>query len=148
MPHINLIWPFIPDVGNNFATESQRIKQRLSHVKPFDVKFSKDSFNYFEHKQCVLWLGPLENNQPASQHNSVMELQKILQDLYPDHYDKSKEFQPHLTLGRFNRKQIDRVIKDFQQNWQDIEFKVNQIYLISRKGFNDPFEIKETISFQ
>ncbi|CAD5115900.1 DgyrCDS4835 [Dimorphilus gyrociliatus] len=147
MPHINLIWPFVPDMDCNFDLEFVKISQALSKLAPFKVKFTQKSFSFFEHKQCVLWLNPLENDHDDNPHPSVIKLQKILQNLYPNYYDGTKEFVPHLTLGRFQRKHINNVRENFQKDWKDIEFEVNKIYLISRKGFEDPFEIKKEISF-
>jgi hypothetical protein len=62
MPHINLVYPFIPDNNNgeNFLDASQRIQNALSDMEPFQIRFTKDSFKYFMHrKNCTLWLKPL-----------------------------------------------------------------------------------------
>ena len=62
MPHINLVYPFIPDNdnGRNFLDASKKIQDALSDVEPFRVRFTKDTFKYFMHrKSCTLWLKPL-----------------------------------------------------------------------------------------
>ena len=60
MPHINMVYPFYKDDGNIFAENAEFLKCNLQRLKPFKVRFSKQSFNYFIHKKyCTLWLRPL-----------------------------------------------------------------------------------------
>ncbi|KAK6171538.1 hypothetical protein SNE40_019706 [Patella caerulea] len=91
-----------------------------------------------------------EKNPNTNFHPSVMNLQKNLENLYPDFNDlstiNSAGFQPHLTLGQFKKSEIKKFLENFKSNWKPIDFKVDEIYLISRVGFADKFEIRETIS--
>jgi len=56
MPHINLIYPFVP--ANEFANIVGPLTQGLSSLQPFNLTF--DSFDFFEHgaRSCTLFLKP------------------------------------------------------------------------------------------
>ena len=82
-------------------------------------------------------------------HPSVMKLQKTLEEIYPDFTDLSNRselgFQPHLSLGQFSFSNIESKMEQFKRTWKDEVFTVDQIYLISRKDFDDPFHIRHTV---
>ncbi|CAH1786687.1 unnamed protein product [Owenia fusiformis] len=82
-------------------------------------------------------------------HPAVMKLQACLEaqfQLCDDLSNKSLNgFAPHLTLGQFKNQIVAKRLDDFCREWKDIEFEVNEIYMISRKDFNDPFHIRERI---
>ena len=62
MPHINLVYPFVPDVddGNAFFDAANKIQKALSSLEPLTICFTADSLKYFRHhKNCTLWLKPL-----------------------------------------------------------------------------------------
>ena len=59
MPHINLLYPFLPDFEANFPDAAEKMKSGLAKIPPFKMTFSKDSFGYFSHrKSATLWLKP------------------------------------------------------------------------------------------
>lgn len=72
MPHINMLYPFIPynDHEDEFRAAAERIRLGLEHVPPFRITFPKEAFGYFAHrKKTTMWLKPLEEASPnASPH--------------------------------------------------------------------------------
>ena len=85
----------------------------------------------------------------SGSHASVFEIESILRNTFPQLDDQVKKghggFHPHLTLGQFPTREIEKVILEFQKNWTDITFDVGHIFLISRKDFNDPFHVRQTV---
>lgn len=152
---------------------ASKLSDSLKNFKPFTISFTKDSFGYFKHKQsCTLWLKPLLRTDDyagdlsiSSQHEGearagfqqstlphhpdTLKLQSQLHAEFPMCDDLSKiseaGFQPHLSLGQFKSSNIDEFASKFQEEWVDFELKVSEIYLISRKDFNDPFHIRHSV---
>jgi hypothetical protein len=54
-------------------------------------------------------------------------------------------FTPHLSLGQFPPGTVDTFQQEFSQDWTDIDFEVNEVHLISRSDFNDPFHIQHSV---
>jgi RNA recognition motif-containing protein len=42
---------------------------------------------------------------------------------------------------------VEKARSEFQDSWKSIEFEVSEVYMISRSGFDDPFEIRYVIPF-
>ena len=82
-------------------------------------------------------------------HPDLLSLQSKLEDLYPYCKDQSQisplGFQPHLSLGQFSRKDIVDFMEQFKEDWVDLEFEVNEICLISREDFDDPFHVRHRV---
>lgn len=174
MPHINMLYPFIKDNmdGESFKEAADKLSKGLQNIKPFRVTFSKVSFGNFRHKKsCTFWLSPLDVTMADGQnleadstcasglkrgpdnlpipHSTVIEIQQIMEGVFPlcDDLGKISEagFTPHLSLGQCQPKKVDQLIEDFQTEWQDMEFDVNCVYMISRKDFHDPFHIRYAV---
>lgn len=63
MPHINMLYPFVPDAldGQIFEDAAKIIQQVCKEIEPFRVVFSKESFGYFKHrKNATMWLKPVD----------------------------------------------------------------------------------------
>jgi len=143
MPHINMVYPFIP--GENFPDVVEDLKVSLSSISPFKIAF-KD-LGYFQHKgSCTLWANP------RTESNELIQLNNILESTFPyckDLSSKSDEgFSPHLTLGQFTSKEIQQKVKEFEQSWNSIEWTCSEVYLICRQGFDDPFKIIYRVPFE
>lgn len=82
-------------------------------------------------------------------HSQVCVLQKKLEEEFPQCSEvgsiSEEGFKPHLTLGQFPAKNVEKCIESFQSDWKDITFEVKEIYLISREDFEDPFHIRQAI---
>lgn len=168
MPHINLLFPFITDYETQLPDAAHKIQTGMVPICPFKVTFNKDSFGYFSHKKkAVLWLKPFwkqctsenqtdvndtagagaANNAASYSHNpSVLGIQKQLEILFPEFNELSSRtdngFQPHLTLGQFRPKDVERVKVQYQKDWNDFDFEVKEVYIISRSDLYDPFHVR------
>eukprot|EP01105_Mastigella_eilhardi_P023021 TRINITY_DN5756_c0_g1_i1.p1 TRINITY_DN5756_c0_g1~~TRINITY_DN5756_c0_g1_i1.p1 ORF type:complete len:403 (-),score=92.85 TRINITY_DN5756_c0_g1_i1:893-1936(-) len=132
MPHINMVYPFVPE--SQFEKAAEEIQQAVASLQPFKVSFN--ALGNFEHnpKNFTMWAGP-----EAEPQNALDVLQKKVVALYPFCDDLVEDFHPHMTLGQFKQKdQMSRF------SWAPISFTVNELYIISRTS-KDPFTIKHTI---
>jgi hypothetical protein len=48
-----------------------------------------------------------------------------------------------LTVGQTGEK--DKLIKQLQKDWKPLEFLCKEIYMISRSGKDEPFEVRKVI---
>jgi len=143
MPHVNMIYPFIP--VKNFPDVVKELKESIKNIQPF--KCILKQFNYFKHKSDVaMWLKP-ETEEPQQ----FLSVQKALENVVPycdDLSKKSKDgFTPHLSVGQFPTKDANKFLKELQSNWNTIEFTVREVLLIGRSGFEDPFEVYYKVPF-
>lgn len=139
MPHINLLYGFLPD--RYFLEAAAIITKNLTTFTPFQITFA--SYNFFKHRQsCTAWLQP----DPAGK-KSLKELQAILESIFPQCSEQRKKsaagFTPHLSVGQF--KNIAEA-KDNLPQWNSLTFKVESVYLISRRR-QDPFQIRYRSDF-
>ena len=62
MPHINVMYPFVPDNrdGGEFARAAAAARDALARVQPFRVRLER--FGHFVHGKysCTLWLDPAQ----------------------------------------------------------------------------------------
>ena len=139
MPHINLIYPFVPE------TEFGRIKTQLDSIlnasNAFDIEFDATSFQYFKQKsECTFHLRPNVTK-------AVCDLQKLIQDeLVKSLPINSRPFEAHLTLGQTTTSRISDLLIEMKAKWQSMRFPIDRVYLISRENDpNDLFSIKSQI---
>jgi len=97
MPHINLLFPFVPE--DQFSYAVSKAERGLRSVTPFTVKF--EDFGYFEHgRSNTLYLKPQDEPQ-----GGLISLQAKLVALFPQCTDLESKgatgFTPHLTVGQF-----------------------------------------------
>ncbi|MBD3198289.1 MAG: 2'-5' RNA ligase family protein [Candidatus Lokiarchaeota archaeon] len=140
MPHINLLYPFIPK--EDYENSVDQIKHNLREIDPFMLSLKE--FNYFQHKYqtYTLWLDPTPRKK-------ISTLQRALLKTFPNCNDVNRfrgGFQPHLSVGQFVTYNINNVIEKLQKNWDPLEFLCENIHLISRKNTKDSsFHIVKTI---
>ncbi|NJK75619.1 MAG: poly(A) polymerase [Microcoleus sp. SU_5_6] len=137
MPHINLLYGFLPEAY--FPQAVEIISQALTKLEPFTITLS--NFETFTHSvSSSAWLKPI--SQPA---NALHELQSILENLFPQCNEQSNKsshgFTPHLTVGKFPTSQA---AKTQLTQWHPVTFAVDSIALISRRD-NEPCEIRYRI---
>jgi len=141
MPHINLLYPFLPE--DQFSYAVSKATRGLRTMKPFGLRFA--DFSYFEHgRSNTLYFKP-ETDPPRA----LQDLQSLLEALFPQCTDLSNRsssgFTPHLTLGQFVGKiAVERQCELFRKSFTPVDMHVTHLHLISRSG-NDPFVIKYSI---
>ena len=139
MPHINLIYPFVPE--EHFAQIKQGLEPIVHRQQPIPIRFDPSSVEYFHQKgnDCTYHLRPTYS-QP------VVELQKLIHTHLAHLPTKKRPFEAHLTLGQTTAAQIDEVLRDTKAQWTSFDFLVDRVYLISRENHPENlFVIKEEI---
>ncbi|GAQ83573.1 RNA ligase/cyclic nucleotide phosphodiesterase [Klebsormidium nitens] len=142
MPHINLIYPFWVDEGDNFQVAAERAVAKLSSIQPFQL--SLKAFNYFQHnRSCTMWLDPTDATA------QLQTLQAALQEAFPKCTELSTisdSFKPHLSVGQWrNKRETEEGMRAFGDTWPGLEFTLKEVFLISRADFDDPFHKRSAI---
>ncbi|MBD2238503.1 DUF504 domain-containing protein [Aulosira sp. FACHB-113] len=137
MAHINLLYGFLPE--SYFAEAVEIIAPALAQLQPFQITLT--DFQTFTHrKSSTAWLRPVV--QPE---NALHELQKVLQNLFPQCNEQSSKtkagFTPHLSVGQFPSPEA--ALAELPQ-WHPVSFTVDSIALISRRG-DEPFVVRHII---
>ncbi|MEO1430386.1 MAG: poly(A) polymerase [Cyanobacteria bacterium J06633_8] len=137
MPHINLIYGFLPE--SYFDRAAEVITSAVAQIQPFTVTLN--NFETFTHrKSSTAWLHPIPQPETA-----LHQLQALLQSLFPQCNEQSRKsdagFTPHLSVGQFSTPE-----EAFAKlpRWHPRSFTVKSIALISRRG-NEPFEVRRII---
>lgn len=144
MPHINLLYPFVPP--DHFPDAAVKIKKVLHDFEPFEITM-KD-ISYFRHREdaFTFWLKP----EPVA---GVKALHKKLLDVFPECDDTANfddGYTPHLTLGQnyYSETMTQNQVGQLQSNWEPLRWTANRIYLIWRNDLpDDEFRIGEEIRF-
>lgn len=139
MPHINLIYPFVPE--EQFGQIKQQLEPILHRHHPFPVRFDPSSFEFFKQKgeDCTYHLRPTGSQR-------VVELYKTIESNLRHVPTKKRQFEAHLTLGQTTTAHIDDVLREMTAQWTSFDFLVDRVYLISRENHPENlFTIKEEI---
>jgi len=141
LPHVTLLDPFLEPARYDEAVV--KLRTALEKVQPFTITVSE--FGHFSKKKgSILWVKPV--SQPV---NALEDLQKACMSVFPfcDEVTKisSSGFQPHITLGKFNKKEEAlRQCQLLQKSFTPIQFEVKEINFLFREG-KDPYKIRRTI---
>jgi RNA 2',3'-cyclic 3'-phosphodiesterase len=140
MPHITLLYPFLPvdqferalDALTEICRSFQPLNVRLTHIDRFLHGRGRTTF----------WAAP----QPKQ---AIVDLQQALFEAIPECRDQNKRssgFNPHLTVGRGKGKTAQRTFDELTARWSEIAFEVDSIALIAREG-DGPFKIERILKF-
>lgn len=143
MPHINLLFGFIPE--EFFPDAVQELAPFLADIPAFHATL--EVFSVFEHrKNMTVWLRP-----DASIPGIFQDLYATVTAIFPQCHDPEKHgdhgFVPHLTVAKFSmseKPKAMRLIQEWQSSWKPLTFAVNQVHLISRQD-ELPFEIRHSL---
>lgn len=142
MPHITLLYPFVP--VDQFAAAEDVLRSAVSSISPFMLTLSE--IGRFSHgrKNFTFWLGP---DDPAP----LVRLQSALFQGFPECDDQNrggKTFNPHLTVARGRGKKAgDELFEELKAIWEPIHFPVESIAMIAREA-ETPFEVKRIIKLE
>jgi 2'-5' RNA ligase len=139
MPHITLLYPFMPrkhcgealprllEVGR----QSAALQVTLATFQAFTHAFGK----------ATIWLAP----EPR---HAFVALQAALQAAFPAYNDQSRfptGFTPHLSVGQASSPRgRQQLLETLQASWQPVQFTLTAIALIWREA-DGPFEIAHVI---
>jgi len=132
MPHITLLYPFLPRI--EFDEAESKIRQALEQIEPFEVLLT--GFQHFPHgrEQYTVWLSP----EPRGK---LQELQSALQSAVPlcdDVSTYNTGYTPHLSVGQAKGKRaVQKLEAELQLAWTTIDFVADQVSLIQRSRAPD-----------
>lgn len=172
-PHINLIYPFLASPSEDAAAEQpaegmepteprlkqdirSRIQCAIKDIQPFHMTLTYDQPGIFSHgkKSKTVWLPPSSKK--------VCDLQAALQAEFAECDADTRPFVPHLSVGQARsasaaqalREEITKSISDFLDTKRadagdaraSLDWSVEEVFVIERKGFNDRFKVVGVIS--
>ena len=142
MPHITLLYPFAPQ--QDFQDIIPALAKVAQQITPFSVTLA--SFDAFrQRKSCTLFLVP----EPK---NVIVQLHSTLTKYLPDYDDTARfpgGFNPHLSVGQFQHRNINEAQQRLHTEWKAIEYEVESLSLIYRSPeTNNQFVVAEDFFFQ
>jgi RNA 2',3'-cyclic 3'-phosphodiesterase len=139
MPHITLLYPFMP--REHFGEALPRLLEVGRQSAAFQVTLT--TFRAFTHAfgKATIWLAP----EP---HQVLVTLQAALQAAFPAYDEQSRfptGFTPHLSVGQAQSPRgRQHLLETLQAAWQPVQFTLTAIALIWREA-DGPFEIAHAI---
>src|SRR5262245_56609555 len=140
MPHITLLYPFVP--YERFSAVLPELTAAARPIAPFQVTLA--TFRSFTHAfgKATLWL------EPEPRH-ALVALQAALQAAFPA-YDAQTRFAagftPHLSVGQAASPAArQHLLSVLQANWQPLQFMLTAMMLIWREA-EGLFEVAHAIS--
>jgi 2'-5' RNA ligase/uncharacterized protein (UPF0248 family) len=140
MPHINLLYGFLPEAS--FAEARGVIAEALRGVAPFEITL--DEVRSFHHRESrTVWLRPLSEPQ-----NALEALQAKLEALFPQCREQSavsvSGFTPHLSIAQIHGSDDAEALLSEWRRILPIRFPVRGVTLISRRA-DEPFAVRHVI---
>ena len=137
MPHITLLYPFVPHALVPSAVE--QVAAVVSRHSRLSIELAE--FSVFNHPggKVTLWLSP-------SPPDPIKRLQAALQGDFPQCDEASayrSGFVPHLSVGVFLRRAEARIARDkVEPEWRPVRFEQTSVSVIARSGYErDPFKV-------
>lgn len=150
MPHINMLYPFLEDAGGDFEAAAARAREALQDVEPFILQLQH--FHFFEHsrRSCTVWLRPEGNDATDADSPALHAVHERLLGAFPSCTDLSDDpsrdidkFVPHLSVGSWRgATEAAAAVEVFQKTWSSLSFPVSSVYFISRRSYNEPFQVR------
>jgi len=140
MPHINLIYGFVPEA--HFAEAVARIEPLLRAHPPIRLRLGE--LRRFDHRgSTTVWLAPI-CEPPAA----LVALQQALAPLFPACVEQAgrASFTPHLTVAKLSGSEaaIAATVAQWQARWRPLELTIDALHLISRRD-EEPFAIRHSL---
>lgn len=136
MPHITLLYGFLPD--RYFWEAVEELSSLAKVFEGFDLELTQYQL-FLQQSSVTAWLEPVCNNVGVLQ-----DLQGVLQGLFAmtnSHSKKTSKFRPHLSIGQF---ESEAQAKELLPVWESLKFGVTQLAVISRQQ-DQPFELRYTV---
>ena len=139
MPHITLLYPFMP--REQFGEALSGLKEVGRQSAALQVTLT--TFRAFTHAfgKATIWLAP----EPRQ---ALVTLQAALQAAFPAYNEQSRfstGFTPHLSVGQASSPHgRQHLLEALQASWQPVQFTLTAIALIWREA-DGPFEVAHAI---
>lgn len=142
MPHINLIYGFLPE--EHFPEAAAAMESVVRKHGPIEIHL--EQLSLFEHSNSAS-LVILPRYSP----DGIGALQQELQGLFPACLEQSRHgtgFQSHLTLGKFEgdswAEDARRWKAELSESWKPISFIASEVCLLARAG-DQPFGVRHRL---
>ncbi|PVH97067.1 hypothetical protein DM02DRAFT_644385 [Periconia macrospinosa] len=157
-PHINLIYPFLASPSESQPTNShmgeqnspclkqhiqQRIEKAVKTIPSFRTSLSADPPGVFSHgkRSKTVWLGPTSDR--------AGQLQAALQAEFSECDADTRPFVPHLSIGQAasdaGAQRLGETIRaqvlEFTKTQPVLDWDVDRVFVIERKGYHDRFRV-------
>jgi 2'-5' RNA ligase len=140
MPHLTLLYPFLPEP--DLAGAAEVLRPVCRDQAPFTVTLRQ--FRWFVHgeESATLWLAP-EPSEP------MRALHAALLAAFPD-CDATGRFEdgftPHLSVGRWPAGRAPEAAAALQADWTQITWPIDRISLIARPpDGSGPFAVRSEV---
>jgi RNA 2',3'-cyclic 3'-phosphodiesterase len=139
MPHVTLLYPFLP--REQFGKALPRLLEVGRQSAVFQVTLA--TFQAFTHAfgKATIWLTP----EPR---HAFVTLQAALQAAFPAYDEQSRfptGFTPHLSVGQASSPRgRQHLLETLQASWQPMQFTLMALMLIWREA-DGPFQIAHAI---
>jgi len=139
MPHITLLYPFMPRQQCDEALPRLLEVGRQSAAFPVTLT----TFRAFTHAfgKATIWLTP----EPRQ---ALVTLQAALQIAFPAYDEQSRfptGFTPHLSVGQASSpRSRQHLLETLRASWQPVQFTLTAVMLIWREA-DGPFEVAHAI---
>src|SRR5262249_14793201 len=139
MPHITLLYPFMP--REHFGEAFPRLLEVGRQSAALQVTLT--TFRAFTHAfgKATIWLAP----EPGQ---ALVTLQTTLQAALPAYDEQSRcptGFTPRLSVGQASSPRgRQQLLESLQASWQPVQFTLTAIALIWREA-DGPFEVAHVI---
>lgn len=139
MPHINLLYPFVPQA--QFPEVLPRLHEVGRQIAACEITLAV--FRSFVHssRSATLWLDP----EP---HAPLLQLQAALHAAFPQCDDLTRfpaGFTPHLSVAQATSKRALQALQEAcQAHWQPLHWPLTNLALLCRTG-DTPFQVAHTI---
>ncbi len=142
MPHITLLYPFLP--SPQLAAAAATLRSVLRSFAPFTTLLHQ--FRFFQHNRFTftLWLLP----EPVHRWQALEAQLVAAFPAYTEQMHYPGGFTPHLSIGQFrgSRTELLHFCEQLQQTWQPLSASVKTIAIIQRDDPpNDQFRVYATI---
>ena len=142
MPHVTLLYPFMPRAYFDAALPGLREMGRQSAA----LQVTLATFQAFTHAfgKATIWLAP----EPR---HALVTLQATLQAAFPAYDEQSRfpaGFTPHLSVGQAaSLRRRQQLLETLQATWQPVQFTLTAVALIWREA-DGPFEVAHIIPLE
>lgn len=143
MPHITLLYPFLPPAEfNDYQFE---LNELCRSIPIFHLQLKKLKFFQHGNYRFTIWVEP-EPTEP------IRTLAEKLRSLFPDCDDTFRfpaGYTPHLSLGQIRGKEnMKESFANLKREWKALNWLVTECHYISRKKPpEDIFKIRASIPF-
>ncbi len=137
MPHITLLYPFVPPA--QFRDVLPKLRQACREAAPFQVTLRRMDTFCHRSERYTMWLEP-EPSEP---------LVRLYERLWTSVWTEpvSRRFRPHLSVGQVEgRARRDELVARLQADWRPLSFLVERVSVLCREEPpDDVFRVEEEI---